>query len=371
MHVLPPEVGEAISKAAAELAAATSYPDFDVPVLQGGGGTETNLLINAVLADRATAALRTQDFSTTVHPLDHVNRSQSTNDTYPTAQALATFWWSEPAVAALMSLADAFESKAQTERNLVRLGRTCLQDAVPLTGQQTHQAQADAVRRVALGVKSAVADLLHVPLGGTAIGTGIGAPAGFAQRAVARLCAISDVDITPTQNPFDSFAHLDAYSTVAAACVRVALVLGKIAQDLRLLGSGPVGGLGEVTLPALLQGSSIMPGKVNPVIPELVLQYGFKVRGAAHTIDLAVAAGELELNVMEPVILAESHQMLALLTEGARAFATCIEGMRWNETNVRRNLRGSVSDAVEASVARGYDSVASDLRSRAGRRRPS
>jgi aspartate ammonia-lyase len=151
---------------------------------------------------------------------------------------------------------------------------------------------------------------------------------------------------------------------VAAACARVSLVLGKIAQDLRVLGSGPVGGLGEVTLPKLLPGSSIMPGKVNPVIPELVLQYGFRVRGAAHTIDLAVAAGELELNVMEPVILSESHQMLSLVAEGACAFSACVEGLRWNEENVRRNLVGSFGEAVEASVLRGYESVAAERWSR-------
>jgi aspartate ammonia-lyase len=331
-------------------------------VIQGGGGTEANLLFNSVLATHATAALQRQGDSTQVHPLDHVNRSQSTNDTYPTAQALATFRWSEDAVVALMSLADAFEAKAHEGIGLLRLGRTCLQDAVPLTVQQTHQAQADAIRRVARGLRSTVADLLHVPLGGTAIGTGIGAPSGFAERVVAHLGAVSGVDVTPAQNPFDSLAHLDGCSAVAAACARVALVLGKMAQDLRVLGSGPVGGLGEVTLPTLLPGSSIMPGKVNPVIPELLIQYGFRVRGAAHTVDLAVAAGELELNVMEPVILAESHQMLTLLAEGARAFKTCIEGMRWNEENVRRNLNGSVGEAVEASVVRGYDLVAAELR---------
>ena len=366
MGVLPRDVGSAISAAASELASDPSYADFDLPVLQGGGGTETNLLLNSVLAQRATAELQGQGVSTKVHPLDHVNRSQSTNDTYPTAQALATLWWSEPAVAALMALADLFESKAEEGGELLRLGRTCLQDAVPLTVKQTHQAQADAVKRVALGVKSAVAALLDVPLGATAIGTGIGAPSGFAERAVARLGAISGVPIGPAQNPFDSLAHLDAYSAVGAACVRVALVIGKIAQDLRILSSGPVGGFGEVSLPTLLQGSSIMPGKVNPVIPELLLQYGFKIRGAAHTIDLAVAAGELELNVMEPVILSESHQMLTLITEGARALATCIEGMRWNEENLRKNLDGSVGEAVEASLARGHDSVATELRERAG-----
>jgi aspartate ammonia-lyase len=359
LGVLPREIGAAISAAAAGLAAAPSHADFDAPVMQGGGGTETNLLLNAVLAERASTGLPTR-----IHPLDHVNRSQSTNDTYPTAQALATFWWSEPAVEALLSLAEAFDAQGRDSGDLFRLGRTCLQDAVPLTVRQTHQAQSDAVRRVAAGLRSAVADLLHVPLGGTAIGTGIGAPPGFAQLVVARLRAISGVGVAPSANPFDSLAHLDGYSAVAAACARVALVLGKIAQDLRVLGSGPVGGLGELTLPKLLPGSSIMPGKVNPVIPELVLQYGFRIRGAAHTIDLAVAAGELELNVMEPVILAESHQMLALVTEGARAFATCIAGLHWNEENVRRNLDASVGAAVEASVVRGYDSVAAE-RSRA------
>ena len=361
MGCLPQDVGTAISAAAAELATAPSCGAFDVPVLQGGGGTETNLFFNALLAERATERFHEQALSTKVHPLDHVNRSQSTNDTYPTAQALATFWWSEPAVAALLSLADTFDAKGREVGDLPRLGRTCLQDAVPLTVQQTHHAQADAVKRVAHGVRSAVAELLHVPLGGTAIGTGIGAPPGFAERAVGHLRTISGVDVAPARNLFDSFAHLDGYSAVAAACVRAALVLGKIAQDLRILGSGPVGGLGEVTLAKLLPGSSIMPGKVNPVIPELVLQYGFKIRGAAHTVDLAVAAGELELNVMEPVILAESQEMMTLLTEGARAFVTCIEGMTWNEEHVRRNLDGSVGKAVESSVLRGYDSVVSEL----------
>jgi aspartate ammonia-lyase len=361
LGVLPPDAAAAVAAAAEELATTSDYQAFDVPVVQGGGGTETNLLINAVIADRANARRRLAGLPADIHPLDHVNRSQSTNDTYPTAQALATQHWARPALAQLAVLREALQVKARDNGDLLHLGRTCLQDAVPLTTGQTHQAQADAVRRVTDGLADAVSGLLAVPLGATAIGTGIGAPERFSEEAVSRLRALTGLAVRLAGNPFDSLAHLDGYSAVASACARVALVLGKLAQDLRILTSGPVGGFGEITLPKLLQGSSIMPGKVNPVVPELVLQYCFAVRGSAHTVDLAVAAGELELNVMEPVILSESHRMLELVAAGAGALSECVAGLVWNEDRVRRNLSGSVGEAVEAQVVRGYDEVAAEL----------
>lgn len=361
LGVLDAERGDAITAAAREVADGRHADRFPTALVQGGGGTSTNMNVNEVLAARATELLAAAGSGTTVHPNDHVNRSQSTNDTYPTAMALALRALTAPAVAALDVLERSLLAKADEYGPLPRLGRTCLQDAVPLPVDATHRAQAAAVRRVAGGLRDAAAALTAVPLGATAVGTGIGAPDGYAAAAVAELAALAGVEVARADDLFDALAHLDPYSALAAAAARAATTLGKIAADLRLLSSGPASGLGEVVLPARQAGSSIMPGKVNPVIPELVMQLGFRVRGAAATVDLAVAAGELELNVMEPVVLDALVTALADLTAAAGTFATaCVDGLRWDTAAVAANLRGSLHELVELAGASGYDAARHD-----------
>ncbi|MEO6998183.1 MAG: lyase family protein, partial [Terracoccus sp.] len=245
--------------------------------------------------------------------------------------------------------------QAEANNDTVRLGRTCLQDAVPLTVGETHRSQARAVARGRAGIQSCVADLATVPFGATAIGTSVGAPPGFAQAAVVHLNEIAGTNCTVAPDFFDALAHLDPYSALAAAIVRSTITVEKIARDLRLLSSGPVGGLGELRLPPRQAGSSIMPGKVNPVIPELVIQLSQRVRGCGHTVDLAVAAGELELNVMEPVILDALITMLEDLADAARFLAhACIDGMEWNRVGLERGLAGSLDHLVEVATDQGY-----------------
>jgi aspartate ammonia-lyase len=311
---------------------------------------------NEVIANRAEELLggRRGRYAR-VHPNDHVNRSQSTNDVYPTALQLAVLRAAEPAVEGLEHLAATCAGRAEAFGDLPRLGRTCLQDAVPLTVRDTHAAQATAIRRCAAALREAADGLRHVPLGATAVGTGIGAPPGYRERAVRYLAEEAGLRVVPTADPFDALAHPDGHLAVATAAARAAVVLGKIAADLRLLSSGPHGGLGEVRLPAVQVGSSIMPGKVNPAIPELVMQVGFEIRGAAHVVELAVAAGELELNVMEPVVARALLGALHDLGVVARTFADrCIAGLVWNAEALDRHLAGSLAAAVEHAARDGY-----------------
>ncbi|KAB8164508.1 aspartate ammonia-lyase [Streptomyces sp. 3MP-14] len=356
LGVLDEERGDAIVRAAREAAEGRHAAQFPTALVQGGGGTSTNMNVNEVLAARAGQLLAARGSATVVHPNDHVNRSQSTNDTYPTAMALALRELAGPALAALERLEVSLAAKAAEFDAVRRLGRTCLQDAVPLTVGQTHRAQAAAVRRNREALRESVEALRAVPLGGTAVGSGVGAPAGFTAAALARLAALTGRDVIPADDFFDALAHLDPYAAIADACARTGEVMAKIAGDLRLLSSGPVGGLGEVTLPARQAGSSIMPGKVNPVIPELVMQLGYRVRGAASTVHLAVAAGELELNIMEPVILDALVTALGDVADAADTFAVgCVDGLRWNEEALARNLRGSLQGLVETAGSEGYE----------------
>ncbi len=356
LGVIDRDRAAAIEAAAREIIDGTHASQFPLPLVQGGGGTSTNMNFNEVIATRASQILREEGIDALVHPNDHVNASQSTNDTYPTAMALALLFMSAPTYEALSDLRAAFLAKAEEFDGQVRLGRTCLQDAVPLTVGQTHRAQAEAITRVLDQLKESIAGLASVSLGGTAVGTGLGAPEGYSQLAVDYLSEVSGQQLALSPDFFDSMAHLDPYSAVGSACARAAMVLAKISADFRLLSSGPRGGLGELALPALQKGSSIMPGKVNPVIPELVMQLSFRIRGAAATVDLAVAAGELELNVMEPVILDALSSALKDLTDAARSLGDkCVAGMTWNSDALQRNLAGSRDLDVRVAAEAGYD----------------
>lgn len=331
---------------------------FPTPLLQGGGGTTTNMNINEVIAARAT-----QLAGITVHPNDHVNASQSTNDSYPTAMALTILDLVSGPVAALERLADSFDRKAEQFADTAHLGRTCLQDAVSLTAGDTHRGHAAAVRRVAAGLSHAAGALREVPIGATAIGTGIGAPDGFAARAAAELSTLTGLSISAAPNPFDTLANLDPYAAIAAAGSRAAITMAKIAADVRLLSSGPRGGLGDLSIPAVQAGSSIMPAKVNPVIPEYVMQLSYRIRGQALTVDCAVADGELELNVMEPVIVDALTTMFEDLTAAADTFATrCIDGLSWDGTRREDNLTAALDQWVEMAAAQGYDHATAQLR---------
>jgi aspartate ammonia-lyase len=326
--------------------------------------------VSEVLANRAAQILGSEPGRyDLVHPFDHVNRSQSTNDVYPTALQLAVIDLSEPALIALADVAGSLDGLAETAGGLQRLGRTCLNDALPVPVAGYHAAQAAAVRRTAKAIGEAAEALTAVPLGATAVGTGVGAPEGYRERVVAKLSERTGRELRSASDLFDALAHLDPLLAVANAVSTAALALGKIASDLRFLASGPVGGIGEVALPAVQVGSSIMPGKVNPVIPELVIQASFEIRGSASIVESAVAAGELDLNVMGPVIARQLFQALTTLEEAAHAFATrCLDGLRWNHATVTAHLRGSLQADVERAVLVGHDLAETEIARRSGRK---
>lgn len=355
--VLDQGIAAAIRDAARQVARGKHDEQFPIDLVHGGGGTAVHMNVNEVIANLANESLGgRRGMYYPVHPNDHVNRSQSTNDVFPTALGLATVVTGRRAINRIDGLAAALTKKASQSARVERIGRTCLQDAVPLTVGQTHVAQAHAITRTTSALGRSLDALLAVPLGATVIGTGIGSPPGYRERVLEFLAAESGLEVFGSEDLFDALANLDCYVDVAAQVVRVSLVMAKIAADLRFLASGAVG---EMRLPAVQVGSSIMPGKVNPVIPELVMQVSYEARGMSTIVEAAVAAGELELNAMEPVI---SRHLLGSLHDVGRVaeiFADrCIAGLEWNEPALRLHLAGSLGGAVESAAEVGYSQVA-------------
>ncbi|OEV12892.1 hypothetical protein AN218_06560 [Streptomyces nanshensis] len=356
---LAPEVADAVIAAAREVQQGSHDGQFPLPVLQGGGGTSTNMNVNEVVARRATQLLRGRGSESAVHPNNHVNRGQSTNDVMPTAIALAVHSASTRTVESLDRLADACRAKAGEYPETERLGRTCLQDAVALPVASLHRSHAYGIGQAADELRTTVRALLKVPLGATAVGTGLGAAPGFSAAAVAELAEVSGCPVEAAEDPYWALASLEPFVAVSEAVDRCARSAARIATDLRLLASGPVGGIGEIELPAVQAGSSIMPGKVNPVIPELMMQMSFQIAGEAASARAAAAVGELEVSAMAPVVTLGLLGGLERLDSGARIFADrCIAGLRWNADAVRANLAGSLTQAVVAAGSEGYDAIA-------------
>ncbi|MEV0286427.1 MULTISPECIES: lyase family protein [unclassified Kribbella] len=351
---LDEERARAIVTAGEEVLDGKHRDQFVLPVVQGGGGTSTNMNVNEVLAARASALCRRN-----VHPNDHVNRGQSTNDVMPTAIAIAVIPLVNQALVGLRHVAESLQKKAIEYDALVHLGRTCLQDAVPIPVADFHRGQAASIDPAADALAAAADPLYAVPLGGTAVGTGLGAAPGFAERALEELAAITDLPLTSSPSPSYALASLEPLTAVTEAASRAGRVLARIARDLRLLASGPVGGIGEIELPAVQAGSSIMPGKVNPVIPELVMQVSFLLNGATTAARGATEVGELEVSAMAPVVTLGLLDGLTNLHRVAEVFADrCINGLRWREDAVNRNLAGSLEPAVRTATTTGYDTAA-------------
>jgi aspartate ammonia-lyase len=353
---LTAELAAAIVSAAHEVATGEHRREFPIDVVHGGGGTAVNMNVNEVIANRANELLGglrgTYD---RVHPNDHVNRSQSTNDVYPTALALATRIVGGETLEQIGLLEETLIAKAREAGEAEHLGRTCLQDAVPLRIADTHLGQAHALGRTADALASALSELLAVPLGATAVGTGIGAPAAYRRAVIDRLADETGLPVVASPNLFDALAYNDVFFNVAAQLYRVSTVLARIASDLRLLASAAVG---EVRLPAVQVGSSIMPGKVNPVMPELVMQSHMQVQGVLATVGAAVSAGELELNVMEPVIARHLIGALRELGRTVELFSErCVAGLEWDLEVVAAHMAGSRAAAIERAAVEGYDTV--------------
>jgi aspartate ammonia-lyase len=351
------EIADAIVTAAREVATGVHRGQFPIDVMHGGGGTAVNMNVNEVIANRANELLGgSRGTYDRVHPNDHVNRSQSTNDVYPTALALATHMLGGALRQRVALLQAALRGKAAEAGEAEHLGRTCLQDAVPLRIADTHLSQAHALGRTADALATALADLLSVPLGATAVGTGIGASRAYREVVIELLADESGLAVRQSPNPFDALAHNDAFFNVAAQLFRVSAVVARVASDLRLLASAPIG---EVRLPAVQVGSSIMPGKVNPVLPELVMQSHMQIQGVLATVAAAVSGGELELNVMEPVIARHLLRGLRELDRTVELFTErCVAGLEWDLEVVARHIAGSRAAAIERAAVDGYDAVA-------------
>ena len=357
---LDARVARAIVQACDEIRAGELRDQFVVDVYQAGAGTSHNMNTNEVIANRAAEILGGSrgDYSL-VHPNDHVNMGQSTNDVFPTATRLALLIGMRPLVDAGRGLASALREKAEAFARVLKVGRTHLQDAVPMTLGQEFSGYAACIERGVDDVEHAAEQLKELNLGATAVGTGLNAGDDYARLAVSNLSRALAVDVVPAANRFrvtQSMGDVVAYS---GAMRRLAVELSKVSSDLRLLSSGPRAGLAEIMLPAVQPGSSIMPGKVNPSIPEMVNQVCYQVYGCDTTVCAAGDAGQLELNVMMPVIAWNALHASTIL---ANAMSTlemlCVEGIQVDEARCRELLERSTAVATALSPYLGYAKTA-------------
>jgi fumarate hydratase, class II len=361
MGIVDPKIAAAIERAAGEVVAGKHDAQFPLDIFQTGSGTSTNMNANEVISNRAIEILGGEMGSKSpVHPNDHVNAGQSSNDAIPTAIHVAAFTAvAEDLEPALEHLAQALEAKAEEFDDVIKIGRTHLQDAVPIRLGQEFSGYAQQIRngqRRVAGVKPRLAELA---LGGTAVGTGLNAPAGFADRVIAGLAKSTGHPFVPAPNKFEALAAKDAAVEASGALRTIAVSLTKIANDLRWLGSGPRCGIGEISLPSLQPGSSIMPGKVNPVIPESVLMVAAQVIGNDATVAWGGAAGNFELNVMMPVIAFNLLQSIEITANVARLLADrCIAGLEANVERNRAMIEQSLAMVTSLAPKIGYDKAA-------------
>lgn len=374
MRILHPDVFKAIVNACdLILEEGRCMDQFPEDVFQGGAGTSTNMNANEVIANLAleTMGLEKGRYDV-INPNDHVNKSQSTNDAYPTGFRIAVYAVVQELRSELERLANAFDAKADQFHNVLKMGRTQLQDAVPMTVGQEFRAFGVLMHEERRLLDYVANLLLEVNLGATAIGTGINTPPGYPEVAVRKLAEVSGLPVVPAENLIEATSDTGAYISMHGAVKRLASKLGMICNDLRLLSSGPRAGLNEINLPERQAGSSIMPAKVNPVIPEVVNQACFKVMGNDVALTMAAEAGQLQLNVMEPVIAQCLFESIDLMTRAAETLRVlCIDGITVNEevclgyvmnsigivTYLNERIGHAAGDAVGKECARSGRSV--------------
>jgi fumarate hydratase class II len=354
LGVVTREQADAIRAGAAEIVEGQHLDAFPIDVFQTGSGTSSNMNMNEVLASLAHRA------GVEVHPNDHVNASQSSNDTFPTAiHVAAAVATTGDLVPGLEVLATSLEAKADEFAALVKSGRTHLMDATPVTLGQEFGGYAAVVRLGIERLRSTLPRVLELPLGGTAVGTGINTPDGFAEKAIAALSADTGLDFTEARNHFEAQGGRDALVELSGQLRTVAVGLTKICNDLRWMGSGPTAGLGEIALPDLQPGSSIMPGKVNPVLPEATLMVCAQVIGNDVTVTTAGTSGVFELNVMMPVIARNVLESIRLLANASQLLAgRCIDGITAHADTMRAYAESSPSIVTPLNSAIGYEQAA-------------
>ena len=356
LRLLTEERRNAIVKACEEVRAGRLHDQFVVDVIQGGAGTSTNMNANEVIANRALEYMGHQrgeyEF---LHPNEHVNMGQSTNDVYPTALKVATYFSIFRLIDAMSVLRRGFEAKAEEFRDVLKMGRTQLQDAVPMTLGQEFSTYAVMLGEDEERLKEAALLIREINMGATAIGTGITAHPDYAALVCRRLVEITGIPLLTAPNLIEATQDCGAFVQLSGVLKRVAVKLSKTCNDLRLLSSGPRAGLGEINLPAMQAGSSIMPGKVNPVIPEVVNQIAFEVIGNDITVSFAAEAGQLQLNAFEPIIAHSLFKSVTHLRQGCLTLeARCVRGITANREALRLSVERSIGIVTALNPYIGY-----------------
>lgn len=354
--LLDKKIANAIVQACDEIIAGKFHDDFIVDPIQGGAGTSLNMNANEVIANRAIEILGGEkgDYDI-VHPNDHVNYGQSTNDVIPTAGKITSLRLLKNLKSELLRLHDTLEKKAEEFDHVLKMGRTQMQDAVPIRLGQEFRAYSVAIMRDIRRMDLAMNEMRTVNMGGTAVGTGINADETYLKRIVPNLSEVANMELVQAFDLIDSTQNLDSFVSVSGAVKACAVTLSKIANDLRLMSSGPRAGFGEINLPARQNGSSIMPGKVNPVIPEVVNQVAFNIIGNDVTITMAAEGGQLELNAFEPIIFYCMFQSIDTLAYAVQTFIdNCVSGITANEERCRSLVENSVGIVTAICPHVGY-----------------
>lgn len=357
LELMNDEITAAIAKACDEIIAGQLHDHFVVDMVQGGAGTSTNMNANEVIANRALELLGHEKGEYQYcHPNNHVNLSQSTNDAYPTSLNIALYRSVDDLKAGANSLIAALEVKAKEFDNILKMGRTQLQDAVPMTLGQEFQAFADGLKDEVVRLDKCRDTLLEINMGATAIGTGINSDPDYPQLCADHMAKITGLDIRVTTNMIKATSDTSSFVSVSSAIKSLSVRLSRMCNDLRLLSSGPRAGLGEISLPPMQPGSSIMPGKVNPVIPEVVNQIAFKVIGSDTTVMMASEAAQLQLNVMEPIIIYTLLENISLLVNGMATLKDkCIVDIKANVEVCNQMVLNSIGIVTALNPYLGYE----------------
>lgn len=360
LELLDVKIADAIARAAGEVIEGKWNDQFPIDVFQTGSGTSWNMNINEVIANRANELLGgSRGSRSPVHPNDHVNKGQSSNDTIPTAMNIAARVEAQALAEALKPLEGSLAAKAEEFDSVLKLGRTHLQDAVPMTLGQEFSGYREQIRKCRLRIERTFPSLEELALGGTALGTGLNAHPEYASRTIRALAEEFHVPFRRADNYFEAMAGRDSILELAGALNSLAVAFMKIAQDLRLLSSGPRSGIGEIQLPALQPGSSIMPGKINPVIPEMMIQVAAHVMGKHLAITIACQNAPLELNMMQPLLAHEITSALELLSNAAKAFdERCVRGITADAAHCRELIDWSLALVTPLALRVGYDRAA-------------
>ncbi|HDR7798959.1 aspartate ammonia-lyase [Bacillus tropicus] len=354
---LAKDIGHEIAEAAQEIVDGKFHDQFIVDPIQGGAGTSINMNTNEVIANRALERMGYEKGEyAKISPNTHVNMAQSTNDAFPTGIHIATLMMLEELLSTMEELHSAFRAKAKEFDHVIKMGRTHLQDAVPIRLGQEFEAYSRVLARDIKRIKQSRQHLYEVNMGATAVGTGLNANPTYIEQVVKHLRTFSGFPLVGAEHLVDATQNTDAYTEVSAALKVCMMNMSKIANDLRIMASGPRVGLAEIQLPARQPGSSIMPGKVNPVMAEVINQVAFQVIGNDHTICLASEAGQLELNVMEPVLVFNLIQSISIMNNGFRVFREyCIKGITANEELLKQYVEKSVGIITAVNPHIGYE----------------